>query len=136
MLSRLLAISIVIICIPLSLLLLWMWTIFAGSIVFAGDFQETLSEAYKAVLITPNPPLAFYIVRQLVGVFGGLIGWVSLVALVAVSQRPSSSIPTPIKIGCLIGVLSAITLPAAPGLSFPPILLCASLFWLAGKRDS
>lgn len=136
MLTRIISVSLVIICIPLSLILLWMWIIFAGSILFAGDFQQTVSEAYKAVVVTPNPGLALYIGRQLVGTFGGLIGWVSLFALVVVSQRPWSSIPKSIKVGCLIGVLSAIALPAAPGLALPPILLCASLLWLAVTRDA
>lgn len=134
--SRLLPISIVVICTPLSLLLLFLWIIFAGAILFTGDFQSTLSQAYEAVFVSPNPGLAIYIARQLIGTFGGLIGWVSLVALAFFSQRRWSGIPKWVKIGCFIGVVAALALPAAPGVALPPILLCASLLWLAAKRDA
>ncbi len=133
---HLIPISVACICAPLSLLLLYLWGIYAGAVVFTGDFQNTVGEAYRAMVVTPNPPLALHMVRQLVGTFGGLVGWVSLVALMVFTNRPWSRIPKPVKVGCLIGVLSAIALPAAPGLALPPILLCASLIWLAVRRDA
>ena len=128
--------SIIIICTPLSLLLFCLWTIFALTALFGGDFQRTLIEGYEAVFVTQNPQLAIYIARHLIGTFGGLIGWLSLVALAVVVQRSRSPIPTIIKTGCFIGVLSAISIPAATGIFLPPVLLCASLLWLAAKRST
>jgi hypothetical protein len=133
---RYLPISVVYVCVPLSLLLLGMWFIYAGAVVFTGDFQETSAEGYKAMVVESNPGLAFHISRVLVGTFGGLVGWLSLVALLSYSRRPWSKIPKAVKVGCLVGVLSAIALPTAPGLALPPILLCGSLIWLAVGRDA
>jgi hypothetical protein len=104
--------------------------------VFTGDFQRTLAEGYKAMVVEPNPGLALHIGRVLIGTFGGLVGWLSLIALVSYSRRPWSRVPMAVKVGCLVGVLSAVALPTAPGLALPPILLCGSLIWLAVRRDA
>lgn len=132
---RLLPISVIYVCVPLSLLLLAMWIIYAGAVLFTGDFQRTLAQGYEAVVVGSNPGLAFHVGRMLVGTFGGLVGWVSLAALLSYSRRPWSRVPKTVKFGCLVGVLSAVALPTAPGLALPPILLCGSLVWLAVRRD-
>lgn len=134
--SSLLAISVIIICTPLSVLLLWLWIILAGAVLFTGNFDQVLHDAYHAVLVEPNAGLAIYTYRLLIGIFGGFIGWLSLAALLFVSQRPLSRIPAAVKLGCLIGGLSALSVPAMPGVALPPILLCGSLLWLAAKRDA
>jgi hypothetical protein len=133
---RLLPISVVYVCVPLSLLLLGMWLIYAGAVLFTGDFQRTLTEGYEAVVVKANPGLAFHVGRVLVGTFGGLVGWVSLAALLSYSRRPWSRVPKAVKVGCFVGILSAVALPTAPGLALPPILLCGSLIWLAVRRDA
>jgi len=136
---RLFAIGIVIICTPLSLLLLWLWCIFAGSVALTGEVQSTFSAVYKALVVEPNFLLAVHIVRQLMGTFGGFVGWISLfsfTAFMAVSVRPWSRIPQWIKIGCLVGVVSALALPAALGLALPPVLLFFAMYWLAVKREA
>jgi hypothetical protein len=112
-----------------------MWTIFAGATV-SYNFDRTLRDAYESVFVEPNAGFALYTYRTLTGLLGGFIGWISLVALAFVSQRPWSRIPKPVKVGCLIGVISAFAFPAVPGLSLPPVLLCASILWLAAKRDA
>ena len=137
MLPRFIAISTIVLCGPLSLLLLWLWIIFVGGMLFAaGDLKTLFNDAYDAAAVTHDASSTIFVVRQLIGVFGGLIGWASLTALIALCRRPWSKIPTPVKLGCLIGIVSALAIPAAIGIGFPPILLCASLTWLAKRRDA
>lgn len=136
MTSRLFATSLLIICTPLSIGLLGLWCLYAASVFFYGDFWRVLGEDLRALMSGQNVGPAFYTLRQFIAVFGGAIGWLSLIALTFVSQRAWSQIPKAIKVGCLVGAVSAVALPTAPGLALPPILLCASLSWFALKRDA
>ena len=139
MLQRLIPISISIICVPLCILLFCLWLAYAGSFLITGKVENPLSELYVALFVSPNSGLAIFITRNLIGTFGGLVGWLSLFALTGLtvlSTRTWKNIPVLIKVGCLIGVVSALAIPfASTFLAAPPLLLCASLVWLAVLRD-
>lgn len=136
MLARFIAMSIIVLSVPLSMLLLWLWVLFAWATLFTGGLGDDLKHLYAAIFVEPNFGLALYIGRRLIGTFGGFIGWASLIALALMFRRPLSRIPRWIKAGCLVGLVSAIAVPAAPGLASPPILLCLAMLWLAHKRDA
>jgi hypothetical protein len=125
-LNRVFPIGLVIICTPLSLLLLILWFPYAGSVWF-GSF-----ELREVATFAQGWSLA----RELLGAVGGFVGWVSLMAFAVMSQRPWSRIPTAVKAGCGVGVLAALLIPVAPGLALPPIVLCGALAWLSKRREA
>lgn len=133
---RTLNLAVICVCAPLSLLLLFFWLAFAGGIFFYSDLQGDLRQLYDALFVSGNMGLAFHIARGLWSAFGGLVGWVSLIALcIFCFKRPRSTVPRWVQVGCFIGISAALAAPAAPGVALPPILLCASLFWFVAKRE-
>ncbi len=123
------------VCAPLSLALFFFWLAFAGGLVVYGDLQDDLRQLYDALFVSVNRGLAFHIARGLWSALGGLVGWMSLVALCFFClKRRGSTVPQWIKVGCFIGMTAALAAPAAPGVALPPILLCASLFWFDAQR--
>lgn len=136
MLARLIALSVIVVSTPLSILLLWLWGLLAWAILFTGGLHEELNELYLDAFVQLNFARVLVVGRTLIGVFGGFIGWISLVALAFMSTRQYSLIPRWIKVGCLVGTVSALVIPAATVMALPPILLCIAMFWLAHKRET
>lgn len=129
------AIALIIICAPLSLLLLIFWGFYPAAIVVEAGVVAMREGLDHAFFDTLTMPMAVFHARMLIGTFGGAVGWVALLALAVVSQRPWSQIPRAIKAGCLVGAASALAIPFAYWmLALPPILLASGLLWQAAKR--
>ena len=66
-------------------------------------------------------------IREYFAVFGGLVGWASLVALLIFANRRFDSLPKWVLAGCVIGAAAALALPGGGFYAYPPIAMATAL---------
>lgn len=70
---------------------------------------------------------AYYLSSWAFSVFGGLLGWVTLVGFAATHRRGWEAVATWIKIGCAVGVAAGLAFEPGRLLALVPIVCAAAL---------
>jgi hypothetical protein len=123
-----------IVSIPLSLVASGFWLIFCLS-VFMNDPDAQLTKAVDAIVNWTNWGYSTYTARLLIGAFGTAAGWAALLWLCVMPKRPWSQVWWIVKAGCVVGAVSMLIAPVTVVLALPPIVLSATLLWMAWKRE-
>jgi hypothetical protein len=126
----------------LSLLsLFWWFLVSLGFLVHGGSLGlPPQSTSLPGVSTETVAYMSAYLsIVNYLFIFGGALGWVSLLALCQLHRRQLRQLPKWVLVGCGIGTLTIVALPAAHVLAYFPIACAVAVLlrcWLAGPNNS
>ncbi len=111
-----------------SLWSLYWWGIRSINVLTGPGAVESARALFPNVVLQATDQQILVVrLREYFAVFGGIVGWISLFALLVLANRNLAELPKWVIAGCVMGAAAAIALPAGGDFAYPPIVMATAL---------